>query len=128
MAVLELLYRGTRYRVAELGRIPKTVSFRILQNHPEALVQDSILIVRILDSLYFTNWYPCEEAIQYLMDKHSINLREEESRPLGVVMNMISCGKMDATAAFGIKDFSKKCAKQGIAVRLSCVSDSVLHV
>merc|ERR1719242_1261936 len=60
VAVLILVYRGTRHRVGELGRIPNSVKFKIVDQHKEALIADQILVCRVYDSLCFTNWYSCE--------------------------------------------------------------------
>ena len=124
VAVVELVYRGTRNRVSELGRLPDTVRFRKLDNYPEALIADRILICRIYDSLFFTNYFPCEQAIQLLMDDHQSKRKDGEAL-VGVVINLVSCGSVDSTACFGLLDFSKKYAKKGIAIRFACMTDAV---
>merc|ERR1712130_572005 len=44
---------------------------------------------------------------------------------VAVVVNLVSCGSIDSTAAFGLLDFSRKYAKIGIAIRFSALTDSV---
>ena len=131
-AVFELVYSGTQGSVAELGRLPDTVQFRRISTHPDALVNDRIIVVRVYESLYFANWCPCENTIQKMIDDHNelnnANATQASEKVIGVVINLVSCGYIDATAAYGLLNFTRKLGKQNIAVRCCCVNDKVAQV
>ena len=124
VAVYQMVLAGTRNRVTELGRLPHSATYRNVLSHREALVANRVLIARVYDSLMFTNWYPCEDALQTLMDQHEASAAPKDHL-IGVVINLVSCGSVDSTAAFGLLDFCKKHAARGIAIRLSAMGDEV---
>jgi len=123
VAVLQMMYSTTGHGVAELGRLPNQAEYRNVDSHPEALVSSRILIARLRDSLLYTNWYPVEETLETMIDKH-IKMMDGEHL-VGVVINLVQCGSVDSTAAFGLLDFCHKYAKQGVAIRFSAVVDEV---
>jgi MFS superfamily sulfate permease-like transporter len=127
VAIFELVYRGTRNRVSELGRIPRSHFWRKFETHPEALHSDRVLICRVYDSIFFTNYCPVEKAIQILINEHNSNCARDEHL-LGVVINLTSCTNTDSTAAYGFKLFTQKCAKQQIALRFSNVNEKVRQI
>lgn len=122
VAIFQMIYSGTQNRVIELGRLPRTSAYRNVLSHPDALVSTPVLIARVYDSLLFTNWYPCEESLQALMDRHQEGM-DQDCPLVGVVINLTSCSSIDSTAAFGLLDFSKKHAKRGVAIRFSSMND-----
>ncbi len=67
-SVVLIIYRVTRPRVPELGRIPGTDAFVELERHPGAETFEGSVILRVESPVYFTNAEAVQRQLELLAD------------------------------------------------------------
>jgi sulfate permease, SulP family len=115
-----IVYRVTRPRMPELGRLPGTDSFAELSRHPDAQTYAGTVIVRVEAALYFTN----AEALANRLGR----LEQEHPELRTVVLDASGVNTLDATADHQLRKLAARYRKRGIRLLFVNVDDEVRDV
>lgn len=85
-----LLYQSSRPRVMELGRLPNSNVYRNIRRFEEAVVEDSVIILRWDNQLFFAN-------AEYFNSKVLSALRSRRMPPSHMIIDMSNVHDMDTT-------------------------------
>ncbi|MEL6123997.1 MAG: STAS domain-containing protein, partial [Bacteroidota bacterium] len=85
-----LLYQSSRPRVMELGRLPNSNVYRNIRRFEEAVVEDSVIILRWDNQLFFAN-------AEYFNSKVLSALRGRRMPPSHMIIDMSNVHDMDTT-------------------------------
>ena len=106
-----LVYRASRPRIAELGKVPRTTGqYADIERHPENEVQDGIVVVRVEAGLFFAN----SDWVRH-------RLLEAASRPgvKAIVLDAGSIAFIDVTAAEMLGQADEALASRGVELLLA---------
>jgi sulfate permease, SulP family len=115
-----IVYRVSRPRMPELGRLPGTDSFVELARHPEAETYPGTVIVRVEAALYFTNADALGTRLGRL-ERDRLGLRR-------IVLDASGVNHLDATADHELRKLAGRYRGRGIALSLVNVNDDVRTV
>jgi sulfate permease, SulP family len=115
-----IVYRVSRPRIPELGRLPGTDSFVELARHPDAETYPGTAIVRVEAALYFTNAEPFANRLYGLERDH----RELHT----IVLDASGVNHLDATADHQLRKLAARYRERGIRLLLVNVEDDVRDV
>jgi sulfate permease, SulP family len=115
-----IVYRVTRPRMPELGRLPGTDTLVELARHTDAETYPGIAIVRVEAALYFTNADALATRLQRLERDHA-GLRT-------IVLDASGVNHLDATADHQLRKLAARYRDRGITLLLVNVADDVRAV
>ena len=111
------LYKTSRPHVAIVGELPGTEHFRNVARH-EVQTHDTILSLRIDESLYFANTRYLEDMIYAMVT--------ERPRLKHVVLMCTAVNEVDMSALDSILEINERLADLGITLHLSEVKGPVM--
>ena len=119
-SVALIVYRVSRPRIPELGRLPNTDAFVELARHPQAETYPGTVIVRMEASLYFSNADVLGNRLRLL----------QRTRPElhTIVLDASGVNHLDATADHELRKLAARFQDQGIVLLLVNVDDDVRTV
>lgn len=119
-SVALIVYRVTRPRIPELGRLPGTDYFLERDRHPEARTYPGTIVLRVNSSLYFTNAETLEARLRGL----------EATRPglHTVVLDASGVDHLDSTGDHALRKLAVEYGRRGIELHLVNVDDEVRAV
>ena len=120
-SVLALLYRISRPRVAVLGHLPGTHSFRNLQRAKDAVPIGGLLILRIDAGFSFAN---AGFIRDFILDKS----RPAERRVRAVVIDGSTMNDLDTTAAEALRSVAEMLEARGIDLYFTGVKGYIRDV
>ena len=120
-SVLALLYRISRPRVAVLGHLPGTHSFRNLQRAKDAVPIGGLLILRIDAGFSFAN---AGFIRDFILDKS----RPAERRVRAVVIDGSTMNDLDTTAAEALQSVAEMLEARGIDLYFTGVKGYIRDV
>jgi len=85
------LYQTTKPHFAILGRLPGTSHWRELERHPEGIIEDDVIVIRIDESLYFANAPSLRSVVEHAYNVHP-------AHPRGFVLDCMAINDLDSTA------------------------------
>jgi sulfate permease, SulP family len=115
-----IVYRVTRPRMPELGRLPGTDSFAELARNPAAETYPDTVIVRVEAALYFTN----AEALANRL----LRLEQEHPGLRTIVLDASGVNTLDATADHQLRKIATRYRQRGTRLLLVNVDDEVRDV
>ncbi len=115
-----IVYRVSRPRIPELGRLPGTDSFVELARHPDAETYPGTAIVRVEAALYYTNAEPFANRLYGLERDH----RELHT----IVLDASGVNHLDATADHQLRKLAARYRERGSRLLLVNVEDDVRDV
>ena len=117
VSVALFLYRTSRPHMAVVGQVPGTEHFRNIDRHAVA-TSDSVLGVRVDESLYFANSRFLEDRIAALV----------AARPdvRHVVLQCSAVNEIDASALESLEEINRRLADLGVGFHLSEVKGPVM--
>jgi len=117
VSILVHLYKSSRPHVAVVGQVPGTQHFRNVNRH-KVITQDSILSLRIDESLYFANTRYLEDLIY----------REVAERPAlkHVVLMCSAVNEIDLSALESLETINRRLDDNGITLNLSEIKGPVM--
>ena len=115
-----IVYRVSRPRIPELGRLPGTDSFVELARHPHAETYPRTAIVRVETALYFTNAEPFANRL------FSLELDHRELHT--IVLDASGVNHLDATADHQLRKLAARYRERGIRLLFVNVDDDVRDV
>lgn len=113
--------RSTRPHYAVLGRLPGTVAFRNIENHPSAELIPGALIVRFDAQFYFGNVSFLETTLAALERRYSGELR-------AVVLDFSAVNALDSSADTALMALARDYQARGIGFRIARAKRPVLAV
>lgn len=115
-----IVYRVSRPRMPELGRLAGTDSFVELARHPEAETYPGTAVVRVEAALYFTNADALRNRIQRLERDHP----EVQT----IVLDASGVNHLDATADHQLRKLAARLRENGVTLLFVNVDDDVRAV
>lgn len=115
-----IVYRVTRPRMPELGRLPGTDSFVELARHADAETYPETAIVRVEAPLYFTNADALANRLQHL-ERDDAGLRT-------IVLDASGVNHLDATADHELRKLAARYRERGVTLLLVNVAADVRAV
>ena len=116
-SVAVTLYKTSRPHVAVVGRVPGTEHFRNVKRH-RVVTHDSLLSIRIDESLYFANTRYLEELIYRLV--------AESPKVKHVILMCTAVNKIDMSALETLAQINDTLSDLGIKLHLSEVKGPVM--
>jgi SulP family sulfate permease len=111
------LYRTSQPHIAEVGLVPGTEHFRNVTRH-KVITSDTVLCLRIDESLYFANTRNIEDRLNAEVARHP-TLEH-------VVLQCSAVNDVDASALESLETIEKRLKDAGIALHLSEVKGPVM--
>ncbi|MCM5703849.1 SulP family inorganic anion transporter [Larsenimonas salina] len=118
LSLMLYLYRTSRPHYAVLGRMPGTEHFRNIERFDEVETDQSVIIVRIDESLYFANARFLEEKIDSLCAQVD-NLKH-------LVLACQAINMIDASALDSLEEINQRLKESGIEFHLAEVKGPVM--
>tara|TARA_R100000988_G_scaffold103032_1_gene80451 strand:- start:4097 stop:5830 length:1734 start_codon:yes stop_codon:yes gene_type:complete len=117
VSILVHMYKSSRPHVAIVGQVPGTEHYRNVERH-EVITYDTILSLRVDESLYFANSRYLEDLIY----------REVAERPAlqHVVLMCSAVNEIDLSALESLEAINSRLADNGIRLHLSEVKGPVM--
>lgn len=119
LSVIAVMYRISRPRIAVLGLLPETRSFRAVSNHPAALQFDGILVMRVDASFSFAN----ADRV-----RDSIIAEARSSGAETVILDATTVNDLDSTALAMLQDTNGILTKAGIPLYIAGAHQDVIDV
>ncbi|HLO80626.1 MAG TPA: SulP family inorganic anion transporter [Chitinophagaceae bacterium] len=111
MSLLLLLRKTSNPRVAELGRIGNSEHFSDIKRHPENIVTDGLLILRIESSImYFNAEHIHDDIFKKLAERKNIQL---------VILDLSSAPYVDVSGSKMLVDLTKKLKQKNIQLKVA---------
>lgn len=119
-SLILVIHQGTRPHAAVMGRLPGTSTYRNVERHPEAVVGDGVVILRMDASLFFANVAFFKETIRTLM----------QSYPSMQVLVLDACpvNRLDSSATHALKEILEELRHQGSDLYIASAKGPVLDV
>lgn len=111
------LYKTSRPHVAEVGEVPGTEHFRNVTRH-KVVTHDTILSIRIDESLYFANTRYLEDIIY--------NMVADRPRLKHVILMCTAVNEVDMSALESLQEMNERLGELGIKLHLSEVKGPVM--
>lgn len=115
------LYQTTKPHFAVLGRLPGTSHWREVQRHPNAIIEDNVIVIRIDESLYFANAPSLRDVVEHAYNVHP-------SHPRGFVLDCMSVNDLDSTALDVLQQIADEMALEGTQLCLAGVSGPIHEI
>jgi sulfate permease, SulP family len=115
-SIVLILYRVTRPRVPELGRVPGTSAFVELARHPAAETFAGTVILRVESPVVFTSAEAVEHRLDALDGIHT------------VVLDASAVNHVDATGDHMLREVATRLQQRGMRLLLVNVHDQVRDV
>lgn len=119
LSVIAIMYRISRPKIAVLGLLPETRSFRAVSNHPTALQFDDILVIRVDASFSFANADKVRDRI--IAEARAIQAET-------VILDATSVNDLDSTALALLEDAHGILQNAGIRFVVAGAHREVLDV
>ncbi len=117
LSLVEALRRFSQPIVHELGELDNTRNFVILDGHPEAITKPGLIILRPEEPLFFAS---ADRVVNDIM----LRVQQRESVKT-VVLSLEESSDLDSTAVECLMELRLRLSKQGKALVLSRVKESV---
>jgi SulP family sulfate permease len=117
VSILIYLWRTSRPHVAVVGRVPGTEHFRNIQRHAVE-VSDTVLSIRVDESLYFANARFLEDTVYRLVS--------ENSKVVHLVLLCSAINEIDGSALASLEAINQHLHEAGVTLHLSEVKGPVL--
>jgi sulfate permease, SulP family len=109
------LYQTTKPHFAVLGRLPATSHWREIERHPEATIEDEVIVIRIDESLYFANAPSLRDVVEHAYNVHP-------AHPRGFVLDCMAMNDLDSTALDVLQQLADEMVLEGTQLCLAGVS------
>jgi len=109
------LYQTTKPHFAVLGRLPGTSHWRELERHPEAIIENEVIVIRIDESLYFANAPTLRDVVEHAYNVHP-------AIPRGFVLDCMAVNDLDSTALDVLQQLADEMALEETRLCLAGVS------
>jgi sulfate permease, SulP family len=117
---LHLLHTSTPHIVA-LGREPGTTHYRDLLRHPDARMDEDLVILRIDESLYFANAPVLKDAVEHASNEFDVV-------PQGIILDFIAVNDVDATALEILELIADELREAGTRLVITELSGPLLDI
>lgn len=117
LSVTLFLWRTSRPHMAIVGQVPATEHFRNIERH-QVIQSDTVLSVRVDESLYFANARQLEERIY--------NLAADRSTLRHVVLMCPAVNLIDASALESLEALADRLRDAGVTLHLSEIKGPVM--
>ncbi|XP_073310681.1 high affinity sulfate transporter 2-like [Primulina huaijiensis] len=128
LSIAKILLQVTRPRTAVLGKIPGTLVYRNIQEHPEANKIPGLLIVRVDSAIYFSNSnYIRERILRLLTDEEEEHLKDSSQQKIQyLIIEMSPVTDIDTSGIRSLEDLHKHLQKKDVQVVLANPGQVVL--
>jgi SulP family sulfate permease len=109
------LYQTTKPHFAILGRLPGTSHWREVERHPEAIIEDEVIVIRIDESLYFANAPSLRDVVEHAYNVHP-------AHPRGFVLDCMAVNDLDSSALDVIQQIADEMKLEDTQLCLAGVS------
>ena len=110
MSLILLIMRMTQPTVATLGRIANTPNYSDIERHPDNVVFDNILVLRIESSILYFN-------ADYILEKINIKLKSNGQTRL-VILDLSSASYVDVAGSNMLLQLSNQLNKKDIQLKI----------
>lgn len=120
-SLLWFVVKTTRPHSAILGRLPNTKIYRNVKNHPEAEIDDGVLILRVDAQFYFGN-------VNFLKEFISTEISNCVNSPKVIVIEAASINQLDSSADASLQEIKEDLNERGIDLFFANVKGPVMEV
>ncbi|CAL1390381.1 unnamed protein product [Linum trigynum] len=111
----KILLQVTRPRTAILGKVPRTVVYRNIQQYPEATKVPGVLIVRVDSAIYFSNSnYVKERILRWLLDEEERIEASGKQRVQFLIVEMSPVTDIDTSGIHAFEELHRSLKKRDI--------------
>jgi SulP family sulfate permease len=113
------LYHTTAPHTATLGRISGTSHWLDANRHPDAVIDEEVIVIRIDESIYFANAPSLRDSIERAYTRHAVHAK-------GIVLDCVAINDLDSTAITMFEQVADELTESGTRLCLAGLS-SPLH-
>ena len=115
------LYQTTTPHMAVLGRLPGTSHWRDTGRYRDAIIEDTVIVIRIDESLYFANAPALRDAVEHAYNVHP-------AHPRGFVLDCMAINDLDSTAIDTLQQIANEMKIEDTQLCLAGLSGPVFDI
>jgi SulP family sulfate permease len=115
ISLLVLIGRVSQSRLSLLGRVPESLRFDDIREHPDYQTVPGLMLIRIDELLFFANATPISEEIEHLVASSEEPLQ-------AVLIDLELSDELDISSAVMLAELCRGLSENGIQLMLSRVS------
>ncbi|XP_071725658.1 sulfate transporter 1.3-like [Rutidosis leptorrhynchoides] len=121
----KILLQVTRPRTAVLGKIPKTIVYRNIEQYPGATRVPGVLIIRVDSAIYFSNSnYIKERILRWLTDEEETF--KDQPRVEYLIVDMSPVTDIDTSGIHALEELHASLVKRDVQLILTNPGQTVL--
>ncbi|XP_078164638.1 sulfate transporter 1.2-like [Carex rostrata] len=108
LSIAKILLQVTRPKILLLGNLPKTTTFRNVEQYTEAIRIPGVLILKVESAIYFANaTYVREKILRWLRDEEDLNRQYMKDRTQHLILEMSAVTDIDTSGIRELEELFK---------------------
>ncbi|KAJ1687164.1 hypothetical protein LUZ63_018554 [Rhynchospora breviuscula] len=108
LSLAKILLQITRPKIFVLGNLPRTTTFRNIEQYPEAIRIPGILVIKVDSAIYFANaTYIREKILRWLRDEEDLNRHHGLARTQHLILEMSAVTDIDTSGVHELEELFK---------------------
>jgi high affinity sulfate transporter 1 len=108
LSIAKIILQVTRPKILILGNLPRTTTFRNIEQYPEAIRIPGVLILKVESAIYFANsTYIREKILRWLRDEEDLNRQYGKERTQHLILEMSAVTDIDTSGIRELEELFK---------------------